>query len=75
MESTEYHSPSKGKVTFFYILFVALAGFMIYMWFDVFAKSAISTLLNVTKLLLLNLEKIIILSSTDVHDLEKKICE
>ena len=79
MEGTKHDSPykmsvaaEKGKVPFFFLLFVALVGFMILTGLELFVKSTVSALLNVTKSFLFNFENFTILNSTAVHDFEKK---
>ena len=85
MESAKYHSPykmsvvvEKGKVPFFCLLYVALAGFMIWMWLDVFMKfevfmKMVSDLFIDIKCLLLNFANVTCLNSTDVYNFEKNM--
>ena len=73
----KYHSPCKmteGKVAFCYVLFVALAGIMVWMGLELFMKRTLSALLNVTKFVLLKnfVENFTILNSTAVQDFENK---
>ena len=76
MEGAQYHFPiEKGKVSFFLLLFVALAGFTILTGVEMFAKLTGSALLNATKSFLFNFENVTTLNSTAVYDLKRKICE
>ena len=84
MESAKYRSllkmmvaVEKGKVSFFFLLTVASAGFLIWMWLEVFMKlevlmkSVVPALLIDIKCLLLNFANVTCLNSTDVYDFEK----
>ena len=81
MEGVQYHSPykmsvtaEKGKVSFFFLLFVAL-GFTILTGVELFAKLTGSALFNATKSLSFNFENFTTLNSTAVHHFKRKICE
>ena len=76
MEGAQYHFPiEKGKVSFFLLLFVALAGFTILTGIEMFAKLTGSALLNATKSFLFNFKNVTDTNSTAVYDIKRKICE
>ena len=76
MQAAKYHSPfSKGKVSFLFLLFVALAGFMILTGIELFVKLTGSAFLNATNSILFNFNNFTALNSTAVHHFKRKICE
>ena len=76
MQAAKHHFPfSKGKVSFLFLLFVALAGFMILTGIELFVKLTGSAFLNATKSFLFNFDNFTTLNSTAVHHFKRKICE